>query len=209
MNVETASRLLLPVLLAAFLALDLALPLARLRRTTGTWGVPVLRPRDPRERALSLAFVLILLALGALAVRFSLGGAAAVGAAVPPAPVAAAGFALLLAGLAVVGVAQRQMGASLRVGLPTEPTALVLGGLFQRIRNPIFLGLLLGLAGVVLVVPSAASLAVWLAAAVAIVRQTRLEEEHLEARHGEAYRSYASRVGRFLPGVGRLPVRER
>jgi len=34
--------------------------------------------------------------------------------------------------------------------------------------------------------------------------QARLEEEHLEALHGSAYRDYAARVGRFVPGVGRL-----
>ena len=209
MSVETVSRVLLPVLLAAFVALDLLLPLARLRRTTGSWGVPIVRTRDPRERAIALALLLAVLALVLGVARFSLRGATAVGAQVPPAPLAFAGFGLLLAGLAVVALAQRQMGASLRVGLPDEPTALVRAGLFRWVRNPIFLGMLLGIAGVVLVVPSLWSAALWLAAAAAIGIQTRLEEEHLRTRHGEAYLSYASRVGRFFPGVGRLSARER
>jgi protein-S-isoprenylcysteine O-methyltransferase Ste14 len=96
------------------------------------------------------------------------------------------------------------MGASLRVGLPSEPTALVSAGLFRWVRNPIFLGMLLALGGVVLVAPSLWSAAVWLAATAAIAYQVRLEESHLRARHGAAYLSYAARVGRFLPGVGRL-----
>ena len=37
-----------------------------------------------------------------------------------------------------------------------------------------------------------------------IMLQARLEEQHLLALHGEAYRRYASAAGRFLPGLGRL-----
>ena len=206
---ETFYRIALPALLAAFLAVDLVLPLARLRRTEGTWGVPLLRTRDRRERAVSLALALVALTLVVGVARFGLFGPAAVGASAPPAPVALAGLGLLALALALVACAQRQMGASLRVGIAAEPTALVRTGLFRWVRNPIFLGMLLGLAGVVLVAPSPWSVAVWLAGAAAIGVQTRLEEEHLRARHGEAYLAYASRVGRFLPGVGRLAARRR
>ena len=31
-----------------------------------------------------------------------------------------------------------------------------------------------------------------------------IEEPYLTAVHGDAYRDYAGRVGRFLPGVGRI-----
>jgi len=201
---ETFYRIALPALLAAFLVVDLVLPLARLRRTAGTWGVPLLRTRNRRERAVSLALALAVLALVVGVARFGLFGPGAVGAGVPPAPVAFAGLGLLALAIALVALAQRQMGASLRVGIAPEPTALVREGLFRWVRNPIFLGMLLGLAGVVLVVPAPWSVAVALAGAAAIGVQTRLEEEHLRARHGEAYRAYASRVGRFFPGVGRL-----
>jgi len=33
-----------------------------------------------------------------------------------------------------------------------------------------------------------------------------VEEPYLLDTHGDAYRGYATRVGRFLPGVGRLPL---
>jgi protein-S-isoprenylcysteine O-methyltransferase Ste14 len=201
---ETLFRIALPALLAAFLVVDLVLPLARLRRTAGTWGVPLLRTRNRRERAVSLALTLAVLALVVGVARFGLFGPGAVGAGVPPAPVAFAGLGLLALAIALVALAQRQMGASLRVGIAPEPTALVREGLFRWVRNPIFLGMLLGLAGVVLVAPASWSVAAALAGAGAIAVQTRLEEEHLRARHGEAYRTYASRVGRFFPGVGRL-----
>lgn len=35
----------------------------------------------------------------------------------------------------------------------------------------------------------------------------RVEEPHLVAVHGDAYRAYTRAVGRFLPGVGRLSLR--
>jgi len=204
MTLETALRILLPALLLTFAVVDALWPFARLRRTTGSWGVPIVSDRDPRERKVALAMALVLAALVLGTARFVQGGAAAVGAIVPPLAVACAGLALLAAGIGLVAVAQRQMGASLRVGLPPEPTALVRRGLFRWTRNPIFLGMLVTLAGVVLVAPGIWSAALWLAAAGAIGAQTRLEERHLVARHGEAYLAYAARVGRFVPGLGRL-----
>jgi protein-S-isoprenylcysteine O-methyltransferase Ste14 len=209
MAFETALRILLPALLLAFAGVDALWPLARLRRTTGSWGVPIVADRNPGERAIGLALALLLAALAVGTARFAWSGAAGVGASVPPPGVAGAGLALLVAGIAVVAVAQRQMGASLRVGLPPEPTALVRRGLYRWTRNPIYLGMLLSLAGVVLVAPGPWSICVWLAAAVLIGVQIRLEERHLTARHGEAYLAYAARVGRFVPGIGRLRAAER
>ena len=60
------------------------------------------------------------------------------------------------------------------------------------------------LLGVMLAIPCAASLLLGVAAAIAIAVHTRLEERHLLALHGDAYRAYAAGVGRFLPGIGRL-----
>ena len=34
-----------------------------------------------------------------------------------------------------------------------------------------------------------------------------VEEPYLLRTHGDAYRAYASRVGRFVPGIGRLASR--
>jgi len=56
-----------------------------------------------------------------------------------------------------------------------------------------------------LLVPNAVSLAGLAFTFVAIeLFVRRVEEPHLVAVHGEAYRAYARAVGRFLPGVGRL-----
>ena len=37
-----------------------------------------------------------------------------------------------------------------------------------------------------------------------VAMQARFEEKHLEAMHGDAYRAYAARTGRFVPGIGKL-----
>lgn len=62
--------------------------------------------------------------------------------------------------------------------------------------------------GLVLLVPNPVALAGFAALVVALEIQTRaVEEPYLLAAHGEAYRAYASRVGRFFPDVGRLRAR--
>jgi protein-S-isoprenylcysteine O-methyltransferase Ste14 len=46
----------------------------------------------------------------------------------------------------------------------------------------------------------------WLQAAMVIAMQVRLEEQHLLHLHGRTYAEYAAKVGRFVPGVGKIPV---
>ena len=103
------------------------------------------------------------------------------------------------------------MGESWRIGQSvTEQTSLVTRGLFAHVRNPIFSGLLVFGLGFVWLVPSVAILPALLVLAAAIVLQVRfVEEPWLIRRHGDAYLSYAQRVGRFVPGVGRLPPKQR
>lgn len=117
-----------------------------------------------------------------------------------------AGAALAVAGLLATPYAQGAMGASWRIGVDDgERTALVTGGPFARVRNPIFAAMLPTSLGLVLVVPNAAALAGFAALFVALELQTRLvEEPYLRRVHGEAYAAYAARTGRFVPGLGRL-----
>ncbi len=119
----------------------------------------------------------------------------------------AAGLASLALGFALTLVAQLQMGASWRIGVdPAERTALVSEGVFRQARNPIFSGMLLGLLGVALLVPHWLSAAGLLGVFAGIELQVRsVEEPHLLRAHGDAYRAYARRVGRFAPGIGCLP----
>lgn len=114
-------------------------------------------------------------------------------------PVQALGALLLTASAVIVLTAQAQMGESFRIGIDTEhETTLVQRGLYKRSRNPIFLGMRLGLLGIFLVMPTAVSLACWLVGDLTIQIQVHLEEEFLTSRHGEAYRRFMAAVPRWL-----------
>jgi protein-S-isoprenylcysteine O-methyltransferase Ste14 len=115
---------------------------------------------------------------------------------------------LLCCGIGIVGtfLAQMAMGASWRIGVDeSERTELVTGGVFGLCRNPIYTFMVVAWIGFALLVPTWLSLASIPVGIVAFEVQVRLvEEPHLLRGHGEPYRAWASRVGRFLPGLGRL-----
>jgi protein-S-isoprenylcysteine O-methyltransferase Ste14 len=200
------ARVALPILLVVFAGVLLVWPVVRLRRQTGVWAVTLHRNTTPGNRFMGLVFVALVLGLAFLVARFSLLGPASVGVWAAPRGLALAGLLLCAAGVLVVAIAQRQMGESFRIGIDDAKTALVSRGLFRRVRNPIYSGLLALLFGVALVIPCSASVLLGSAAAAAIAIHTRLEERHLLELHGDAYRAYAASVGRFVPGVGRLRV---
>lgn len=204
MDSTLATRLALPLLLGAFVCVLLVWPVVRLRRQTGVWAVTLHRETAPGRRTVALAFLAIQLGVVAVVGAHALLGPAALGVWPLPDGVAWVGLALGAGAVALVAVAQRQMGASFRIGIDDAATPLVETGLFAVSRNPIFAGLLIALAGIFLAAPCGWTLALWIAATVTVSRQVRLEERHLLALHGDAYRRYASRVGRFVPGIGRL-----
>ncbi|PPK98179.1 protein-S-isoprenylcysteine O-methyltransferase Ste14 [Kineococcus xinjiangensis] len=117
-----------------------------------------------------------------------------------------AGLGLVLAGFTGTVASQAAMGNSWRIGVDeAERTDLVTSGLFARVRNPIFTAMLTAQAGLALAVPNALSLAALAALLLAVqVQVRRVEEPYLLRTHGGAYRAYAARTGRFLPGLGRL-----
>ncbi|HEY8154608.1 MAG TPA: isoprenylcysteine carboxylmethyltransferase family protein [Myxococcota bacterium] len=198
------ARVALPLLMLVFAGVLLVWPVVRLRRETGVWAVTLHRNTTPGNRLMGLVFLGLVLGLVLLVARFALRGPASIGVWDEPSGLVLAGLLLCAAGVLVIAVAQRQMGASFRIGIDDAKTALVSRGLFRRVRNPIYSGLLVMLLGVMLAIPCPASVLLGSAAAVAIAIHTRLEERHLLALHGDAYRAYAAAVGRFLPGVGRL-----
>jgi protein-S-isoprenylcysteine O-methyltransferase Ste14 len=118
----------------------------------------------------------------------------------------AIGFICCAIGIAGTFLAQMAMGASWRIGVDeSERTELVTGGVFALCRNPIYTFMVIAWIGFALLVPTWLSLASIPAAIIAFEVQVRLvEEPHLLRAHGEPYRAWASRVGRFLPGLGRL-----
>ncbi|UPT63391.1 MAG: isoprenylcysteine carboxylmethyltransferase family protein [Hyphomonadaceae bacterium JAD_PAG50586_4] len=112
---------------------------------------------------------------------------------------------LFSASAAVIVVAQLQMGASWRIGVPRDgPGALVSRGLFAWSRNPIFVGLVGAFAALFLWSPNIATAAVLAAVWTLTLVQVRIEEEALRETHGDAYEAYAARVGRWF---GRRRIR--
>jgi protein-S-isoprenylcysteine O-methyltransferase Ste14 len=109
------------------------------------------------------------------------------------------GIALEVLGAAVIVLAQREMGLSWRIGIPSRdrPT-LVTTGPFRVSRNPVFLGVLLALIGSALAIPHALSVAVLATSYVALSVQIRLEEAYLEGWLGDDYATYMQRTARWL-----------
>lgn len=114
----------------------------------------------------------------------------------------------LLIALATFGTfrAQLEMSRSWRIGVdPDEKTELITHGLFARVRNPIFSFMILASVGFALACPTPLALLAPPLLFVALELQVRLvEEPYLARAHGESYLAYARRVGRFVPGIGRL-----
>ncbi|WP_101653628.1 methyltransferase family protein [Brevibacterium ihuae] len=113
--------------------------------------------------------------------------------------------------LAIVGIlstfgAQMTLGASWRIGIDqTERTALVTTGPFRLVRNPVFTAAFSAFLGLTLMVPNLLAIVGLAVILIGIEIQVRLiEEPYLRGIHGDSYSDYASRVGRFLPGIGRL-----
>jgi protein-S-isoprenylcysteine O-methyltransferase Ste14 len=117
-----------------------------------------------------------------------------------------AGAVLAIGGLLGTVGAQLAMGDAWRIGVdPAERTRLVTAGPFAVVRNPIYAGMIPFFAGIALLVPGPLTIVGAALLVVALELQTRLvEEPYLRRVHGAAYADYAARVGRFVPGVGRL-----
>jgi protein-S-isoprenylcysteine O-methyltransferase Ste14 len=116
------------------------------------------------------------------------------------------GIALVAAGGVTVFLAQLGMGESWRIGVNREErTDLVTGGWFSVIRNPIYTAMIAGWTGFALMVPTWLGFVAPVLVALGLEIQVRfVEEPYLASTHGDEYRAYASRVGRFVPGVGRF-----
>jgi protein-S-isoprenylcysteine O-methyltransferase Ste14 len=117
------------------------------------------------------------------------------------------GVVLVFLGMAITLGSQAAMGRSWRADVdPDATTELVTSGPFRYVRNPVFSGSAVTVVGLAFVVPNVVSLLMLVAFLAGLEIQVRLvEEPYLMRVHGDAYRTYAARTGRFVPGVGRLP----
>ena len=119
------------------------------------------------------------------------------------------GAATAAVGVLLTLLAQLSMGDSWRIGVDeNERTDLVTAGAFALARNPIFAAMVVTAVGLTLMVPNVLAVLGFAALLLALELQVRgVEEPYLLDAHGATYRSYASRVGRFVPGIGRLASR--
>ena len=115
-----------------------------------------------------------------------------------------AGAVLMVAGIALLVAAQLELGASWRIGIDESARpGLVTSGLYGRSRNPIFLTLLIIVAGYALLIPTLLSAALLGCTYVGTRLQIAAEEAYLARTYGAQYRTYAQRVGRLVPGIGK------
>ena len=198
------ARLVLPATAFFMATAAFAWPALRLYRQTGVFALTTARNRQGAELFVHLLFVLALGLYMGFCLVYGVLGAGPLGLEAPGSASLIGGSVLSLGGLALIVVAQQQMGRSWRVGIDTEKTDLVTTGLYSVIRAPIYAGVLVCVAGVVALAPHPALLAGYPVLLGTLMWQARREEQHMRSLHPEAFDEWAARTGRFLPGVGKL-----
>lgn len=120
-------------------------------------------------------------------------------------PVLIAAATLIITGFVIAVWGVIGLGSALTASpIPKEHAPLVTHGLYGLVRNPIYTGLMFIGAGLVVFGASWWHVATWGALLVLLSAKARWEERMLGAAHPD-FATYAARVGRFLPGIGRWP----
>src|SRR4051794_31884923 len=194
------------VLLAGFAVLTFGVRVIVQLRTTGETGLIGLRRGAGIVDWLSGILFVGGMAMGVVSITLVLDDALEPIGWLDKTPVHVVGIVLAAAGGLAVFLAQLGMGASWRIGVSEDQdTDLVTSGWFSRVRNPIYTAMIVGWTGFALLVPTWLSIAAVAVIVVGLELQVRgVEEPFLRRTHGDAYRSYAARVGRFVPRVGRF-----
>jgi protein-S-isoprenylcysteine O-methyltransferase Ste14 len=95
------------------------------------------------------------------------------------------------------------MGDAWRMGVDRqEKTQLIVHGPYRFVRHPIYLFQLVMALGMLLAIPAAVSLLVFITQLVCILIKAADEEAYLLRTHGAPYRDYCSRTGWLLPKTG-------
>jgi protein-S-isoprenylcysteine O-methyltransferase Ste14 len=117
-----------------------------------------------------------------------------------PSPVSlAAGVPLLVLAAGLMGWGIWSLSRQGESPYPYRPTErLLTDGALRISRNPIYTADLLTLLGLAVVLDTATGLAVVAAIAVLAKNVVKAEERYLEAKFGDDYREYRSRVRRWL-----------
>jgi protein-S-isoprenylcysteine O-methyltransferase Ste14 len=176
------------------------------RRRFGHTGIVMFRSGRRVQTLREAAALLLFVVLGGQAVAVALDPHALDGGRVFGTPIGAwPGALMVLVGTLVMAAAQLDLGASWRIGIDEGARpGLVQGGLYRVSRNPIFLAMLVVVAGFAIMLPTWLSFGTLLGTAIGIRAHVLDEEAYLMRTYGTDYAAYARRVGRFFPGVGRL-----
>lgn len=195
-------------LYVVYLGLAFGLRTAVHRRTTGSSGFKGISGSPGSAEWTGGVLFVIALALGVLAPVLDLVGILDPIDALDGQFGQSASVGLFWGGLLSTLAAQFAMGKSWRIGVDdNDRTDLVTEGPFKVMRNPIFTAMIVTGGSLTLLVPNVVGLIAFVALIVAIEIQVRLvEEPYLLRVHDPDYGRYASRVGRFVPGLGRLKV---
>ena len=193
-------------MLGGFAVLTLGVRVLIQLRTTGETGLIGLRGGAGVLDWLSGILFIGGMAMGVLSVTLVLQGSLGTIDAIDSSRLNVIGIVLAAAGGTAVFLAQLGMGASWRIGVSEDQdTDLVTTGWFSLVRNPIYSAMIVGWTGFALLVPTWLSIGAVFVISAGLELQVRsVEEPYLIRTHGEPYRAYAARVGRFLPGVGRF-----
>ena len=197
------------VCLAVFASVGVVWRSARQRRRTGSYGIALFRSNGVLSNVGDALLLLLGSAMGLLAALTAIDGALLDALGTPPAHVLVwlrpAGVFLMLVATVIMVLSQLDLGDSWRIGIDRGARpGLVTSGLYRWSRNPIFVSLGAAIAGFAMLVPCVLTAVLLVAAWTGIRLQVRHEEAYLLETYGDEYRAYASRVGRFLPGLGRI-----
>ena len=115
----------------------------------------------------------------------------------------AASVLFVVAG-AVGILAGSRLGSNLTPNpIPKPEGTLETGGLYRHVRHPIYTAVLALALGLTTLAASFAHLAIFLILVMLLSIKARAEERLLRERFPD-YREYQARVGRFIPGIGRI-----
>lgn len=116
------------------------------------------------------------------------------------------GLAMVAAGVVLLVVAGRGLGQSLTPMPTPNGQGLVAHGVYRWVRHPIYTAVIVVCLGVAVAAGNVTCYAAVAAVCVFFAIKSRIEERDLVAAY-DGYAEYGARVGRFVPGVGRLRAR--
>jgi len=113
------------------------------------------------------------------------------------------GLALIMTGSAVLLFSFLKLGNSLTaLPIPREQGQLVTNGLYSRVRHPIYFGLLVMGAGVILDAGYWPQIIVYMLLYALLNTKAEFEESLLRQKYPQ-YKQYAEKTPRFFPRLGR------